>query len=167
MKLFERMILFFLLGCAMEPLLVSQTVTVPPASSSTVTISWNQAVGCNAAVPCTYTVYRVPGTVTIAAGTTGATALGPTTAQATSLVDSTVSPGSTYSYAAETADAGGVSGPSSTVTVAIPAAPVAPVVNSATAVASVEVTNGGMVAVAKTSTLVTLKKVPAPAAQGK
>ncbi len=104
----------------------AQTVTVPPASTYQVNLTWTAATGCTVAAPCTYTVYRLPGTVTITAGTTGATLVGTTAAQTVAYTDSTVVSGQTYSYAVETVQGGANSAPSNTFTVAIPLAPSAP-----------------------------------------
>ena len=104
----------------------AQTVTVPPASSYQVALSWQAPSTCTATNTCMYAVYRMPGTVTITAGTTGATLLGTTAAQVVTYTDTTVATGNTYSYAVETVQGGANSAPSNTFTIAIPLAPAAP-----------------------------------------
>jgi len=103
-----------------------QSVTVPPASSYQVALSWTAPASCTAATPCTYNVYRVAGTVTIGAGTTGATLVGTTAAQVVTYTDATVAAGNTYSYAVETVQGGANSAPSNTFTISIPLTPSAP-----------------------------------------
>lgn len=78
--------------------LSAQTVTVPTPTASVVSLNWTLSA-CTTAAPCTFAVYRVPGTVTITPGLTGATLLTTTPAQTFAYTDSTVTAGSTYSYA--------------------------------------------------------------------
>ncbi len=104
----------------------AQTVTVPQASTYAVALAWTGPASCTTAFPCTYAVYRVPGTVTITAGTTGATLVGTTASQIVTFTDNTVTPGNVYSYAIETVQGGANSVPSATVTVTIPLAVPAP-----------------------------------------
>ncbi len=133
-------------------MLAAQTVTVPPASSSQVVLNWTDPSVCGSAAPCTFQPYRVPGTVTIAAGTTGATALPVTAAEATSANDASVVAGSTYSYAVETQQGGQNSAPSTTVTVTIPTPPPPPVMGTAVAETTIIVKNGTLTATATTKT---------------
>ena len=104
----------------------AQTVTVPQASTYAVAVAWTGPASCTTTAPCTYAVYRVPGTTTITAGTTGATLVGTTASQIVAFTDNTVTAGQTYSYAVETVYEGANSGPSNTVTVTIPLVPSAP-----------------------------------------
>jgi hypothetical protein len=104
----------------------AQTVTVPNGTTYQVNLTWTGPSGCTATAPCTYAVYRVPGTVTITAGTTGATLVTTTAAQTTAASDTTVASGNTYSYAVETIQGGANSVPSNTFTISIPLAPAAP-----------------------------------------
>jgi hypothetical protein len=105
----------------------AQTVTVPAGSpTKSVYLSWTAPDGCVLATPCTFAVYRVPGTATISGGTTGATLVTTTASQAVAATDSTVVSGQTYSYAVETVQGGMNSVPSNTVTLSIPPTPGAP-----------------------------------------
>jgi hypothetical protein len=104
----------------------AQTVTVPQPTTYAVVLSWNAPTGCVAATPCTYAVYRVPGTVTITGGLAGATLVTTTTSQVVTVTDQTVASGQTYSYAVETLQGGANSAPSSTVTMTLPLVPSAP-----------------------------------------
>lgn len=104
----------------------AQTVTVPGATQYQVNLTWTAPTGCTSTTPCTYNVYRVPGTVTIGAGTAGATLVGTTASQTVAYSDTTVATGTTYSYAVETIQGGANSVPSNTFTVAIPLVPGAP-----------------------------------------
>jgi hypothetical protein len=125
----KRIIVAFALF-ALAALAQAQTVTVPAGSpTESVYLTWTAAAGCTAATPCTYAVYRVPGTATITGGTTGATLVTTTAAQALTATDSTVVAGQTYSYAVETVQGGMNSVPSNTVTLAIPLVPSPPVLS--------------------------------------
>ena len=115
---------------ALVALAQAQTVTVPAGSpTESVYLTWTAPSGCTAAAPCTYAIYRVPGTATITGGTTGATLVTTTAAQALTATDSTVVAGQTYSYAVETVQGGMNSVPSNTVTLAIPLVPSPPVLS--------------------------------------
>lgn len=120
-RFFATLVLF-----ALATLAGAQTVTVPNATSYKVVLAWTAPTGCTTAAPCTYAVYRVPGTVTLSGGLTGATLVTTTAAQAVTASDTTVVPGQTYSYALETLQGGANSAPSATVTVTIPFVPAAP-----------------------------------------
>ena len=145
-------------------LLSAQTVTVPPASSSAVVLNWTDPGVCGTP-PCTFQAYRVPGTVTIVAGTTGATALPVTAAGATTLTDASVTVGNVYSYAVETIQGGLNSVPSTTVTVTIPTPPPPPVMGTVIAENKITVKNGTSTVVATTTT--SLREINNPAATGK
>ncbi len=124
--MFKRIIPFIV---AVLPIVAhAQTVTVPSPSTYSVVLSWTAPAGCTTAAPCTYAVYRLPGTVTISAGTTGATLVTTTASQVVSATDATVAQGLTYSYAVETIQGGATSAPSNTVNVTIPNVPSAPTV---------------------------------------
>ena len=119
-------------------LVQAQTVTVPVGSpSASVYLTWNVPTSCVSATPCNFAVYRVPGTVTIASGTAGATLITTTASQAVAATDSTVVSGQTYSYVVETVQGGMNSVPSNTVTLPIPLVPNAPTV-------SISIKNNGL-----------------------
>ena len=125
--MFKRIATIFLAIAAWMPM-IGQTVTVPSPSTYSVVLSWTAPAGCTATAPCTYAVYRLPGTTTITAGTTGATLVATTASQTVSATDTTVAAGLTYSYAVETVQAGANSAPSNTANVTIPNVPSAPTV---------------------------------------
>ena len=130
------------------------TVTVPGPPTSQVVLTWVVPAECTATpaptIPCTFQPYRIPGTGTIAVGTTGATALSVTAVNATTATDTAVTAGTTYSYAVETVQ-GINSVPSNTITVTIPSVPPAPVLNGATGTASITVKSGTLTATATTT----------------
>lgn len=109
---------------ALAPLAHAQTMSLPAATSEAVTITWTASVSCTASAPCTYAPYRMAG----ACNTNGSTwtALPATSSQAASAIDSTVTPGSTYSYVVEAVQGSVNSGPSNCVTVTVPNVPAAP-----------------------------------------
>jgi hypothetical protein len=134
----------------------AQTVTVP--GSPAVSLTWTAPAVCTTATPCQFAIYRIPGTVTIAAGTTGATLAGTTGNNAVSFVDSTVTPG-TFSYAVETIQAGANSVPSNTITLVVPTAPPAPVLNQGVARNQVKVTSPTQMAVSNTINTVQISAI--------
>jgi hypothetical protein len=124
------------------------TVTVPGPPATQVVLTWTNPAVCTSSTPCTFIPYRVNGTATISVGTTGATALSTTTNNASTANDTSVTPGSTYSYAVETVQGGINSVPSNTITLTIPSAPPPPVLNGASGTASITVKSGDLTAVA-------------------
>lgn len=149
----KRLGLFLAAAVMFVVTLRAQTVTVPGAPS--VSLTWTAPASCTTAAPCQFAIYRLPGTVTITAGTTGATLAGTTGNQAVAFVDSTVPPG-TFSYAVETVQAGVNSVPSNTVSLIVPIAPAAPVLNQAVARNQTKVTNGTEMALSQAQNTVTL-----------
>ncbi len=115
---------------------------VPPATSHAVDLTWTAPAasstwgGCTTAAPCVYAVYRCTGTAS-ACGTLSSTAWAEVTTAATrpggtSYSDTTVSGGTSYTYAVETVQGPEYSGPSNTTTAAVPATPLAPAIGSPT-----------------------------------
>lgn len=106
------------------------TVTAPSATSYEVTLSWTLGADCTTTTPCLIVPYRQPGTScpSTIAGTTGWTQLAATAQQATSAVDTTVTPGTSYEYFVEAEYPSGTSysGPSNCIVVAVPLVPVPP-----------------------------------------
>jgi len=133
MKRFVPLLLALIAGPAF-----AQTVTVPGPTTYNVALSWTAPVDstgaalCTVASPCTYNVYRVPGTTTITVGTTGATLVNAAPVSAVTATDANVANGQTYSYAVETVQGGQTSVPSNTANVTIPKGTSAPTGTTAT-----------------------------------
>jgi len=138
---------------------VAQNATVPGPSTSSVVLNWALPANCTAANPCTFIGYRVNGSVTITAGTTGATVLPTTAAQAITLTDSTPTAGATVSYAVETVQGGRNAAPSNTLTFTIPQPPPPVVLTGGTAsnTSTITVKNGTLSATATTTSTVRVK----------
>ena len=101
-----------------------QTVSLPGATTPTVKLGWTAPSGCISTSPCSYIPYRISGSCpTTLVGSPGWTALPQTATQVGSTVDSTVAPGTTYSYVVETVQGVAQSGPSNCVTVSVPNVP--------------------------------------------
>ena len=99
----------------------AQTLTLPSASSNAVVLNWTASTSCTATTPCTYIPYRIVGSCpTTLAGTTGWTALASTASQVLTATDTTVTPGTIYSFVVEAVQSGQNSGPSNCITLTIP-----------------------------------------------
>lgn len=105
------------------------TVTLPVATVETTVLTWTNSSTCTTSTPCVMIPYRIGGTCpSTLGGTSGWTQLATTASQAVTATDTSVVPGSTYSYVVESVfvSGGANSGPSNCVTVTIPNVPAAP-----------------------------------------
>ena len=78
----------------------AQAATVPlPGPSHSTMVSWTAPSNCSSTTPCTFQVYRTTGTAACTVGSPGWTFVGTTAPQVGSYSDTTVSAGTTYTYA--------------------------------------------------------------------
>lgn len=107
-----------------------------PQTTWEVNVTWTAPSVCSTASPCIFVVSRaapVAGTCPVNTGTTYAQ-VGSSASQASSLTDTTVSPGQSYCYVAQTQQAGGTGLPSAPSNVVpVPTNPPAPGTPAATA----------------------------------
>ena len=113
---------------------------VPSAPSVGVTLTWAAATSCGTGQPaCTYAVYRCTATCGSLSSTTWAEITNPSARPSgTTFSDTTVPPGVTADYVAETIQGGVNSEPSNMASVAVPGIPTAPALNTPTTMASLE-----------------------------
>lgn len=116
--------------CSALSIQAQATVTLPAASTPSITLQWTLDSTCSTTTPCTITPYRQQASACptgALGGTTGWTQLPATASQATSTNDATVASGVTYIYVVEAAYSGGAnSAPSNCIAVTAPNVPGAP-----------------------------------------
>jgi hypothetical protein len=133
----KKILFLSLLVLALALPMHAQTISIPPASSTTapgVPLTWTLAVATPPYVACTasscsYVLYRAPGTCA-SNPFTGATwtVLASPTAGTLAFSDTTATPGSVYSWVVEAIEVGSGtnSGPSNCVTETVPSVPLVP-----------------------------------------
>jgi len=99
-----------------------------PSTSPKANLTWPLPSGCTSSSPCLFAISRIQATSATCPPTTGTayTLLVTTESQATSYVDSTVKPGLSYCFIAQTQQGNGISVPSNAVFLQIPQGPFAP-----------------------------------------
>lgn len=90
----------------------AQTVQLPSATPSSVTVPWtlpssDPTTSCTSTQQCIMSVYRQTGTCpSVLVGSTGWTLVGTSSANATQYIDNTTSPNTTYAYTVEASPVG-------------------------------------------------------------